>query len=139
MTEPSYWLKMVGAARDPLANNWLETQPELLREVRSPWRPSGIKRNDILVYYAAGAQCLFAIARSTEDGDGVVEVPKKGEEDWPYLLHVQVRLAIPTLKQAPKWNVLGIPSASVQQQSYIEISREHYRLAWEAIVERTKP
>lgn len=139
MPGPSYWLKMVGAARDPLANNWIETNPELLREVRSPWRPSGIKHNDILIYYAAGDQRLFAIARSTEDGDQVTEVPKKGEEDWPYLLHVQVHLAIPTLKQAPKWDVLGIPSSSVQQKSYIEITREHYRLAWEAIVERTKP
>jgi hypothetical protein len=50
MSNPSYWLKMVGTARDPLANNWIETKPELLRKVRSPWRPSGIKRNDILVY-----------------------------------------------------------------------------------------
>lgn len=137
--QPNYWLKMVGAADDPLDNRWIEANPELLREVRSPWRPSGIKKNDILVYYAAGEQRLFAIARSTEDGEGCQEVHKAGEERWPWLLHVQVGLAVPTLRQAPHWEVLGIKSTSVQQQSYIEIGTHHYRLAWEAITGKTKP
>jgi len=139
MPRPNYWLKMVGAANDRLADNWIEANPELLREVRSPWRPSGIKRNDILVYYAAGEQCLFAIARATENGEECVEEPKRGEERWPWVLHSHVRLAIPTLKLSPHWGVLGLASSSVQQSSYIEISAPQYRLAWEAIVERTKP
>jgi len=130
---------MIGAADDPLDNRWIETNPELLREVRSPWRPSGIKHNDRLVYYAAGDRCLFAIARATENGEQCQEVHKKGEERWPWLLHVQVSLAIPTLKQAPHWRALGIASSSVQQKSYIEITADQYRLAWEAIIAKTKP
>ena len=86
----AYWLKMVGAADDPMDNRWIDAEPELLREVRSPWRPSGIKRNDMLVYYAAGQQCLFAIARSTEDGAECLEVHATGQDRWPWLLHVQV-------------------------------------------------
>ena len=139
MPKPNYWLKMVSAGDDPLDNRWIETNPELLREVRSPWRPSGIKQSDVLVYYAAGDRCIFAIARATMDGEACTEEPKKGEERWPWLLPVQVRLAIPTLRQAPKWDVLGIASSSVQQKSYIEISRDQYRLAWEAIVAQSKP
>ena len=135
----AYWLKMVGAADDPLDNRWLEANPELLREVRSPWRPSGIKHNDRVVYYAAGEQCLFAIGRSTENGEDCQEVPKKGQERWPWVLHVQIGLAVPTLKQAPHWGVLGIQSSSVQQKSYIEITANQYRLAWEAITAKTKP
>lgn len=107
--------------------------------MRSPWRPSGIKRNDRLVYYAAGEQCLFATACSTEDGEQCQEVSEEGEEHWPWLLLVQVSLAVPTLKQAPHWGVLGIQSSSVQQKSYIEISADQYRLAWEAITDKTKP
>ena len=139
MPKTQYWLKMVGAADDPLDNRWIESNPELLREVRSPWRPVGIKQSDLLVYYAAVDQCLFALARATMDGESCVEVPKQGEERWPWLLPVQVRLAIPTLKQAPKWDVLGIKSSSVQQKSYIEISGNQYATAWEAIVQRSKP
>jgi hypothetical protein len=138
MIKRAYWLKMVGAADDPLDNRWIESNPDLLREVRSPWRPSGIERNDILVYYAAGAQCLFAIARSTNDGKDALEAPKAGEERWPWVLSVQVSLAIPTLQQSPGWEVLGISSSSIQQKSYIEIAPDQYRLAWEAIVNRTR-
>jgi hypothetical protein len=133
------WLKMVGADDDRLDNNWLVTNPELLREVRSHRRPSGIKRNDILVYYAAGFQCLFAIARATDNGEDAQEIHKVGEERWPWVLPLQVRLAIPTLKQAPHWSALGIASSSVQQQSYIEIAAEQYRKAWNTIVDKTRP
>lgn len=135
----NYWLKMVGAADDPLDNDWLATNPELLREVRTPRRPSGIKRGDVLVYYAAGAQKLFAIVRSTDDGEDAQEVPKAGEERWPWVLRVQARLVIPTVAQGPDWRALGIESSSIQQQSYIEISSEQYGKAWTAITERTRP
>lgn len=33
----------------------------------------------------------------------------------------------------------GIESSSVTRKSYIEISRDQYSFAWEAIVERSKP
>jgi hypothetical protein len=134
----AYWLKMVGASDRPLDNRWIETRPELLRQVRSPWRPSGIKRDDWLVYYASGIQCLFAIARATEDGSECQEHPKVGEERWPWLLHVQVGLAVPTLQQAPDWRALRISSSSVQQKSYIEISASQYDLAWQAITAKTR-
>jgi hypothetical protein len=136
---PKYWLKMVGADDDRLDNNWLVTNPELLSEVRTHRRPSGIKRGDILVYYAAGDQCLFAIARVTCDGEDAQEVHKAGEERWPWVLPLQVRLAVPTLKQAPHWNALGIDSSSVQQQSYIELSAQEYRKAWDALTDKTRP
>jgi hypothetical protein len=135
----SYWLKMVGAARDPIADRWIEQSPELLRGVRAPYQPSGIRRDDYLVYYAAGEQKLFAIARATESGDSVSIEPAPGETDWPYLLRTQILLAIPQLALAPHWRVLDIPSASVQQKSYIQITADHYRLAHDAIVQRTRP
>jgi hypothetical protein len=139
MPKTQYWLKMADAADDPLDNRWIESNPELLREVRAPRRPSGIKQNDLFVYYAATRNCIFALGRAKMDGESCLEVLKPGAERWPWLLEVQVRLTIPTLRQAPDWKILGIESRSVQQQSYIEISRDQYALAWEAIAERGKP
>ncbi len=132
------WLKMVGAADWPLDNEWIEQRPELLREVRSPWRPSGIKRDDKLVYYAAVHQRLFAIARAEEDGEEAQETSGPGEERWPWLLHARVQLAIPRIQQAPDWSALGISRSSIQQKSYIEISADQYRKAWNAITEKTR-
>ena len=135
----NYWLKMVGAARDPLDNHWIEQSPELLRGVRAPWQPSGIRSDDYLVFYSAGTQKLFAIARSSEDGDNTVIHSAPGQKDWPYLLHIQILLAIPQLSLAPHWSVLGIQPTTVQQKSYIQLTDEQYRLSYEAIVDRTRP
>jgi hypothetical protein len=139
MERRSYWLKMVGAADDPVSDRWIEESPELLRGVRAPWQPSGIARDDYLVYYSAGSQKLFAIARAKGAGDEVQMVPAPGESRWPYLLEVQVLLAIPQLALSPDWGVLGIPSTTVMQKSYVEITADRYRIAHQVIVERTQP
>jgi hypothetical protein len=139
MPRRRYWLKMIGAADWPLDDAWLEKWPYLLRGVRTPRRPSGIRADDWLVYYSAVSQKLFAIARVSQDGDNVPIVPGPREERWPYLLPVQVLLAIPQLVQAPHWRVLEMPSTTVQQKSYVELNDDQYRRAWEAIVERTQP
>lgn len=132
------WLKMIGAADWPLDDLWIEQVPALLREVRTPRTPSSIGQGDLLIYYAAGSQKIFAIARSTMNGrDALVEhLPSQAR--WPYLLRVQVLLAIPNLALAPHWRVLEMDSRSVQQKSYVEISTETYRKGWQAIVERTR-
>lgn len=139
MGNPKYFLKMVGAANDPLHDRWVEEHSKLLTEVRTPKVPRAIGSGDLLVYYASGEQRLIAIARSTIDGDNAPMEMGPGEERWPYLIRVQVLLLIPTLGLAPKWDVLGIAPSSIQQQSYIEITAATYAKAWEAIVERTSP
>jgi hypothetical protein len=90
------------------------------------------------VYYSAGSQRLFAIARSTIDGEHAQIVRKLGEERWPYVIPVQVLLLIPTLPLAPDWKVLELPGTAVQQKSYVELTRAQYAAAWTAIVARTR-
>jgi hypothetical protein len=136
---PSYWLKTIGAADWPLADRWPEERPELLKGVRAPSQPTGISSGDRLIYYSAVSQKIFAIARATQDGENVPIAPGPSEARWPYLLPVQVLLAIPTLTLAPSWNALGIPGATMRQHSYVAISDAAYALGWEAIVARTRP
>lgn len=133
----SYWLKMIGAADKELDDHWIDAWPKLLREVRFPKRPSGIRRGDYLVYYSAGSQRLFSIARAKGDGADAFAVGAAGEDRWPYLLEVQTLLAIPQLALAPSWSVLELPSTLVQQKSHVEMSAEKYRIAQAAVIERT--
>jgi hypothetical protein len=136
-TARSYWLKMVGASDYQLEDHWIEQRPELLRGIRAPWQPSGIKRGDYLVYYSAGTQKLFAIARAKENGAEAAVVPERGEERWPYRLEVQMLLAIPQLLLAPDWSALGLPSTTVMQKSYVEITAEKFEIAHREMFERT--
>ena len=125
-----YWLKMIGAANWPLAEKWVEDRPELLSRVRTPQTPRAIQRDDMLVYYSAVSQKLFAIARSTMNGEDAQMELAAGESRWPYVLHGQVLLLIPRLALAPDWKVLGLPITTVQQRSYAEITKKSYRTAW---------
>jgi hypothetical protein len=135
--ERTYWLKMVGASDYQLEDHWIEQRPELLRAVRAPRCPSGIKRNDYLIYYASGLQKLFAIARAKGNGADATITGGQGEKRWPYLLEVQMLLAIPQLALAPDWSILGLPSTTVTQKSYVEITAETYHVAHQAMTERT--
>lgn len=139
MASRRFFLKMVGAADWPLENKWIDQRSDLLYGVRTPKQPRSISSNDLLVYYAAGAQKLFAIARVTQDGENVIESHEQGEERWPFRIPVQMYLAIPTLTLAPSWTVLGLSSGTVQQKSYVEITAAQYALAFDAIVERARP
>jgi hypothetical protein len=138
MADRNHWLKMVGAADYPIEDRWIDQRADLLRGVRTPRQPRSIRRGDYLVYYSAGSQKLFAIARVSQDGENVSIHAAPGEGRWPYLIPVQVLLAIPQLALAPHWSVLGLESTSVMQKSYIEIAEASYKLAWDAIVDRTR-
>jgi hypothetical protein len=133
----SYWLKMIGAADREVGDRWIEARPNLLHEVRFPKRPSGIKRGDVLVYYAAGDQKLFSIVRAKHDGSECGFGGPEDEARWPHVMEVQTLLAIPQLALAPHWSVLGLPSSTVSQQSHVQINQKQYRTAQAAIAERT--
>ena len=133
----NYWLKMIGAADREVGDRWIEARPKLLSEVRFPKRPSGVRRGDYLVYYAAGDQKLFAIARAKGDGADASMSGPKDERRWPFVLEVQLLLAIPQLALAPHWKVLGLPSTTVTQMSHVGITHGQYRIAHAAMVERT--
>jgi hypothetical protein len=134
-----YWLKMIGAADREVGDRWIEARPRLLKEVRFPktFKPTGIRRGDLLVYYAAGDQKLFSIVKAKHDGTEAQWAPEKGEERWPWLMEVQTLLAIPQLALAPHWSVLGLDPGTVQQKSHVAIGREKYQVAQRAMAERT--
>lgn len=133
----NYFLKMVGAADCPLDDHWIESRPELLREVGTTKRPVGIGRDDYLVYYSAVSQKLFAIVRAKGAGSEAPIGGGPGEGRWPYRLQVQALLVIPQLALAPSWTVLDLPKSKVQQKSYVSISATKYATAREAMIERT--
>jgi hypothetical protein len=139
MKQTTYWLKTIGSTRWPLDDDWIVSRPELLTGVRAPQQPSGIRSGDRLVYYSAVSKRIFAIARASQDGDNVAMAPGPGEDQWPFLLPVQLLLAIPTLKLAPSWDVLDISDATISQKSYVEIDEATYAAGWQAIVDRTSP
>ena len=122
----SHWLKAVGHARGPLAEDWLDTRAELLHRTGFPRRPR-IEPGDRLVLYASVWRRVFAIVEVV-GGPELREHPR-----WPWTVAIEPLLVVPALDAAPPVQAIGVAARSMSQQSHIRLRAEHYDLAVEAL------
>ena len=122
----AYWLKAVGHARGPLAEDWLEKRPELLRRTGFPRRPR-IAPGDRLVLYASVWRRVFAICHV------LGEPEPRDHPRWPWTIAIETLLVVPVLDAAPPVEAIGVAARSMSQHSHISIERSHYDRAVEAI------
>ena len=121
-----YWLKAIGHARGPLAEDWLDSRAALLRSTGFPRRPR-MEPGDRLVLYASVWRRVFAIAEVTAP-------PERREHPrWPWTVPIEALLLVPVLDAAPPVEAIGVAARSMSQQSHIRIGSEHYRRAVEAL------
>ena len=121
-----YWLKAIGHARGPLAEDWIESRATLLRSTGFPRRPR-IEPGDRLVYYASVWRRVFAVVE-------VLGEPEPREHPrWPWTVAVEPLLVVPTLDAAPPVEAIGVAARSMSQQSHIRILPEHYERAVDAL------
>lgn len=133
-----YWLKSIGAASDPMVEDYLTTpwgkggRLDLLTRIQfaKNKRPSGMEAGHKMVLYAAGHERIFGVAVVTT-GE-ILEEAAHGEERWPWALDVEVPLLVGDLRIAPMLSAMNVGPLSVRQQSHISIGDEQYALAIEA-------
>jgi hypothetical protein len=111
------WLVAVGSSAKPLPNNWIRMRPDLLEDwpVEGGKVPRGIERGAPLIYYAADWKKLVAVGRST----GVVS-------DADVALRVQLYIAIPLIRWAPSWEVLGRKAEAIEGKMAITLEDDQY-------------
>ena len=119
---PGYWLKAIGHARGPLAEDWIDSRTELLRRTGFPRRPR-IAPGDRLVLYASVWRRVFAIAES------VGEPEERDHPRWPWVIPIETLLLIPVLDAAPPVEAIGVAARSMSQHSHIRIGHDHYERA----------
>jgi hypothetical protein len=124
--ERGYWLKAVGHARGPLAEDWLQERAALLLRTGFPRRPR-IAPGDRLVLYASVWRRVFAIAEATGEPE------RRDHPRWPWTIAIETLLVIPVLDAAPPVEAIGVPARSMSQHSHIRIDAAHYRRAVEAM------
>src|SRR4051794_17261495 len=121
-----YWLKAIGHARGPLAEDWIDTRAELLHRTGFPRRPR-IAPGDRLVLYASVWRRVFAIA------EALAEPEPRDHPRWPWTISIETLLVVPVLDAAPPVEAIGVAARSMSQQSHIRIDAGHYRRAVEAL------
>ena len=121
-----YWLKAVGHARGPLAEDWLEQRPQLLRRTGFPRRPR-IVPGDRLVLYASVWRCVFGLV------EAMGEPELRDHPRWPWTIAIEPLLVVPVLDAAPPVEAIGVAARSMSQQSHSRLRPEHYARAVEAI------
>jgi hypothetical protein len=121
---------------DWLTSPWgaLQSRLDLLDRVwfATNKRPSGVRRGDKLVFYAAGWERFFGIGIVASDEP--YEQTEPGEERWPWILDVKVPLVVPRLSLAPMLTQIGVASTSVRQQSHIRLTDEQYTRALDSLL-----
>jgi hypothetical protein len=122
-----HWLKAIGHAKGPLADDWLAERPASLTRTGFPRRPR-MAPGDRLVYYASVWRVVFAVVEVVSDP----ELTRPGTR-WPWTVDVEPLLAIPRLDRAPPVEAIGVPARSMSQQSHIRLSPEHFTRAVDAI------
>jgi hypothetical protein len=122
----AYWLKAVGHARGPLAEDWLESRSELLRRTGFPRRPR-IAPGDRLILYASVWRRVFAAAEVTGEPE------PRDHPRWPWTVAIETLLVVPVLDAAPPVESIGVAARSMSQQSHIRIDAGHYARAVEAM------
>jgi hypothetical protein len=122
----AHWLKAVGHARGPLAEDWLATSPGLLRRTAFPRRPR-IAPGDRLVLYASVWRRVFAVV------EALAEPEPRDHPRWPWTIGIGPLIVVPVLDAAPPVEAIGVAARSMSQQSHIRISPEHYARAVEAL------
>ncbi len=121
-----HWLKAIGHARGPLAEDWLVTRPELLRRTGFPRRPR-IVPGDRLVLYASVWRRVFGIVEA-------LELPEPRDHPrWPWTVAIETLLVVPVLDAAPPVEAIGVAPRSMSQQSHIRIGPGHYERAVAAL------
>jgi hypothetical protein len=123
---PGFWLKAVGHARGPLAEDWFETRAELLRRTGFPRRPRMLP-GDRLVLYASVWRRVFAVC------EAIGEPEPREHPRWPWTVETEPLLVVPVLDAAPPVEAIGVAARSMSQQSHIRIGADHYARAVEAL------
>ena len=121
-----YWLKAIGHARGPLAEDWIESRATLLRSTGFPRRPR-IEPGDRLVLYASVWRRVFALAEVTG------EPRERDHPRWPWTVEIETLLLVPVLDAAPPVEAIGVAARSMSQQSHIRIDAGHYERAVDAL------
>lgn len=124
----AHWLKVVGHAKGPMPDAWLEEEgwATVLRRSGFPRRPR-IVPGDRLVLYAAVHRRVFAVVEAAGE-------PQRTDRlRWPWQLEVEPLLAVPVVSDAPPVEAMGVAPRSLSQHSHIRIEERHYRLAVEAL------
>src|SRR4051812_37529880 len=121
-----YWLKAIGHAGGPLAEDWIDTRADLLRRTGFPRRPR-IAPGDRLVLYASPWRRVFALAEATGEPE-----PREHPR-WPWIVTIEPLIVVPVLDAARPVEAIGVAARSMSQQSHIRLRPEHYARAVEAI------
>jgi hypothetical protein len=99
------WFKLVGAAGDPVDEDWAEVEAHNFTEIRFPWNkpPTQVCSPDRIVLYAVGSTAL--IATQTVDGPPSIR-PRRGapgsrDNRWPHAIRVKTHFFCSPLSSAP--------------------------------------
>jgi hypothetical protein len=154
-----FWIKAIGAARSPLADEWLAedsvvdgalvSSPRLAERVHFPRnkRPVGITIGDFFLLYGVtelGGRIIGAgifKSRFYEDSREKERKLRKPEDiaAWPWRIDIEMLLSIWHAHRGPTIDAIELDSVKMRRRSHLRLTKEQYEAGVMALAEVAMP
>jgi|GEM_PF-2866001 hypothetical protein len=155
----AFWIKAIGAARSPLADQWLAednvvdgalvSSPRLAERVHFPRnkRPVGIAIEDFFLLYGVtelGGRIIGAgifKSRFYEDRREE-ELGLRSPEDivaWPWRIDTEMLLSIWHAHNGPTIDAIELDSVKMRRRSHLRLTEDQYKAGVRALAEVAMP
>jgi hypothetical protein len=115
-----HWLLVRGTGERPLGER---VDPGSLCAHSSTRRPA-VQAGDLAVCYASVWQAVFAIAEVTGNPDN-----DPGRARWGWRFAIEPLVVVPSLRDAPPVEAIGVFPSSLGRHSYIRLTPEQFEAA----------
>ncbi len=148
-----FWIKSIGAARDPLADRWLGEEktvdgslvssPRLAERVHFPHnkRPVGINVGDFFLLYGVtrlGGRIIAAGVFKTPfyEGERSEELRLRSAEDiasWPWRIDIEMLISVWHTHRGPTIDAIELDPVKMRRRSHLRLSEEQYLAGVDAL------
>ncbi len=130
-----YWLKALGSAANPIADDWTTAANGILTRHATFARKPDVRAGDSVIYYAAGSKLIFA------EGDVTSHPYENGNDSpaWPWRVDVELEVAKRFVHDGARLELLNVPTSRnavglrIKRRSHVQLSEEEFEAGVRAL------
>lgn len=143
-----FWIKSIGAAREPLGDQWLiergdpdRRSSRLAERVHFPRnkRPIGINVGDYFLLYAVTDRGGRIVAAGVFRSDFYEEEAAERHPAWPWRIDIEMLLSIWHAHRGPTIDAIDLDPVKMRRRSHLRLTEEQYRAGVKALAEIAMP
>jgi hypothetical protein len=142
-----FWIKSIGAAREPLGDEWLvergadRESSGLAERVHFPRnkRPVGINVGDYFLLYAVTDRGGRIVGAGVFRSDFYEEEAAERHQDWPWRIDIDLLISVWHAHRGPTIDAIDLDPVKMRRRSHLRLSEEQYLAGIDALAAIARP